>query len=511
MEILKELVAIHRENRTMKVRILGDRKGHCATTLYKLYDAVYKQKVKTDEEAMSYLYGEASYRDEKIRKRYSTTKRRLEQKLIDGLFLIELREDKVSGQTITDLYKLNAAARILGMRHAVQASIKTAKQGLKEALRLGNVELAMEFCEVLVRRYAFRGEVKKMKEYRRLWNTYHELLIYSRKVDDLYLDLAAFFAKAQGISEEEVEFLGERLEELKKGIPRDKLLQSSKNTLILIESIYLQLTAAHRENIALCQNAYKEWEKSPILIPVGTKGQLLTGELISRIYLGHKKEAEDLAKKLRALKAKRLDWYQPYRISILSRLWFRDYQGAFELFLEVLRNRAYKRQKVYMEEDWRMLHAYLYFFYRQGLISTVGVDEKLCKEFTKFRIARFMNEMPVYTRDKRGYNISLLTVQALLWLQERQEDRFFDKVEALAVYNYKHLRRNQTFRSHCYLKMLIRLVRVGIRRIERDKRINDLFKQMQEFPMKTLEVEIVPYEHQWEFVLSLMKQLYRII
>ncbi len=507
MEVLKELVDLHRANKTQRAKILGTRRGRNATKLYRLYEAVLRRKIGSDEEAMVFLFGRGKNRDPKVRRLYSNLKKRLERRLIDGLFLIELSEDKHRSQVVTHLYKLYAAAQILSIRTSVRAAIQTAKKGLKGAEQHGDSKLAMDFCELLVRRYAFLGDERNMRKYKLLFKKYEYLENYRREVEDLYLSLASFFAKAQGITEGEVKKLGRKIEELKERFPKQTSFLRIEVILISLESIYLQLIADHAKNVALCREGLALLDRYPSQVTIGNKLQLLTNKLYSHIYLGDREEAEDLAAQIRVLKRGRLDWYTPYRISILGRLWFRDYQGAFELFLEVLENRAYKRQKLHMEENWRILHAYLYFFYKQGLIDTQNMDETLVKRFTNFRLNRFMHEMPVYTRDKRGYNVTLLSLQALLWLQQKKLDRFFDKIEALKTYNYKYLRRNQTYRSHCYLRMLIRLSVFGEKRIERDRPTQTLLRKMQSFPMKTLEVEIVPYEHQWEFALALMQEL----
>ncbi len=507
MEVLKELVDLHRANKTQRAKILGTRQGRNSTKMYQLYEAVLRRKVASDEEAMVFLFGKGRNRDPEVRRLYSNLKKRLERRLIDGLFLIELSDDKYRSQIVTNLYKLYAAAQILSIRTSVKAAIQTARKGLKGAEEHGDSKLAMDFCEILVRRYAFLGDERKMKKYKALFKKYEHLEGYRKEVEDLYLSLASFFAKAQGITEGEVKKLGRRIQELKENFPRQTSFLRIDIILISLESIYLQLVADHEKNVELCQRGLALLERYPNQVTIGNKLQLLTNKLYSHIYLGDREEAEELAAQIRMLKKDRLDWYTPYRISILSRLWFRDYQGAFDLFLEVLENRAYKRQKLHMEENWRILHAYLYFFYKQGFICTRNKDENLVKRFTNFRLNRFMHEMPVYTRDKRGYNVTLLSLQALLWLQQKKLDRFFDKIEALKTYNYKYLRRNQTFRSHCYLRMLIRLSVFGEKRIEKDKHTQVLLRKMQSFPMKTLEVEVIPYEHQWEFALALMHEL----
>jgi len=128
----------------------------------------------------------------------------------------------------------------------------------------------------------------------------------------------------------------------------------------------------------------------------------------------------------------------------------------------------------------------------------------------KFRIFKFLNEIPTYQKDKRGVHITILILHILFLLLNRKEGEIIDRVDALRLYSYRYLRKNQTFRSNCFIKMLIEMTRADFHPIRTVRYTKDLRSKLDTTPVQLseqpLEVEIVPYETLWDVVIRILER-----
>ena len=99
--------------------------------------------------------------------------------------------------------------------------------------------------------------------------------------------------------------------------------------------------------------------------------------------------------------------------------------------------------------------AYLYYLRESNLILPEE-DEKAM--ISRFRMARFLNETPLYNKDRRGLNIPILIFQILFLILTKRYDETIDRIEAIEKYTTRYLKKDDNFRSNCFVKMLLRYV-----------------------------------------------------
>ena len=111
-------------------------------------------------------------------------------------------------------------------------------------------------------------------------------------------------------------------------------------------------------------------------------------------------------------------------------------------------------------------------------------------------------------------NIMILVLQILFLLGEKKEDEVDERMEALRNYSSRYLRKNEDFRSNCFIKMFLKIPESNYKRIALERNTRDLFKKLKSKPLevasKPIEMEIIPFEMLWEMVLkSLDRKLTR--
>nr|MBX2875750.1 hypothetical protein [Saprospiraceae bacterium] len=81
-----------------------------------------------------------------------------------------------------------------------------------------------------------------------------------------------------------------------------------------------------------------------------------------------------------------------------------------------------------------------------------------------------------------------------------------DKMESLQAYTHRYLREDDTYRSNCFIKMLLCLPAASFHKKAVLRKADKYWKKLQSKPIEqanqSAELEIVPYEMLWEFVLE---------
>ena len=151
-----------------------------------------------------------------------------------------------------------------------------------------------------------------------------------------------------------------------------------------------------------------------------------------------------------------------------------------------------------MQQHFRVLQAYLHFLQLQGKIPKES-------DWT-FRIKKFLNEVPMFSKEKRGMNISILVVQILILMVEKRMDEVSDRIDSLSLYSYRYLRKTEMWRTSCFIKMLGQLAKYSFNKKWAKPRIQPYYDKLvsvniSEFP-GTIEIEIIPYEQLWDMILE---------
>ena len=104
-------------------------------------------------------------------------------------------------------------------------------------------------------------------------------------------------------------------------------------------------------------------------------------------------------------------------------------------------------------------------------------------------------------------------MQILFLIQQKRYGEVSDRTEALNAYCYRYLRRDDTFRSNCFIKMLMVLPKAqfhkaGVMR-QADKYYQQLLKSNEIRNTKSSDIEPIPYEALWQLVLDMLDNRFR--
>jgi hypothetical protein len=198
-------------------------------------------------------------------------------------------------------------------------------------------------------------------------------------------------------------------------------------------------------------------------------------------------------------------WFNTYNYLFLLKMIKKDYLAAVRLLSDVVSLKGYKKMEGTWRQPWLIKEAFINILIKIGKIDKEEIKDVPLRQF---RVNKFLNDVPLYSKDKRGSNTSILIAQYIYLLAENKTNDLIERLDALNQYCHRYLRNDHTYRSNCFIKMLMKVPQAGFHPIRVRNHTKALWKKLQNAPLKiseqSYEVEIIPYEDLWEIVIEIL-------
>jgi tetratricopeptide (TPR) repeat protein len=183
-----------------------------------------------------------------------------------------------------------------------------------------------------------------------------------------------------------------------------------------------------------------------------------------------------------------------------------NYVEAWQTCKNAIRHERFDKIPLIDQEAWRVYYGYLYFLALWGILE---LSPKEKSELPKFRLSSWLNDLPLFSADKRGAQIPILILQTLLLLFERRWDELDNRIEALRKFRQRNLDPNdEHFRTTCFIHLLELLPKFAFDLPTLSKNAAPWLKKLSsgniEILDRTYEIEVVPYERQWDWVVTII-------
>ena len=500
---LIELIETINRNKVAKVEVMGN-PGNYKGKMRQLYDGISSGEFKSDEEAMLALYGEKGSLTN-----YKKLKYRLEQRLINTAFFIDVnRASFDDGQKVYyNSYKNLAASKIILGRGNRKVSLRIAERTLPKVLEHDFPEIAVGFLRDLVYHYGNRKiDIKKFKKYSKLLNTQLKVLEATAKAMEYDTWIQINYFKRLVSIEELHEMAGvyrKELREYLKVTSSDRYILHAFN---LFMNEYL-LVNDHHNAIKVCEEGLGIVNRKPT--PMKT-GQAFFLQYLINLYRQTKQytKAEATIKevlKLNAYPKGGNAYIAIYSKYLMVCFYQQDYQKAYEIYNSVTYKQDLRGLKKDIQDQFKLYEAFFNFFIAIGKID---ITKSEYPPLPKFRLSKFLNDVPAFATDKRKHNITLIIIQVLFLVQQKKYDVVIDKVESLNMYCHRYLRKDDTFRSNCFIKLLLVLPKSNFNRIAVERNAKKLLERLKSVPLEEAnqaeDLEVVPYDDLWGMVLGML-------
>lgn len=499
---LKEMVQVVSKNKVQRVEIIGDASNY-NTLVHQLYKGIQEGKFKSADEAAQELYDSDS-----SNKNYKHLEFSLEQRLLNTIFFIDVQKPSFTEFTRAyyTCYKNLAATHILKGRTASKSAISLSERTLRRAIEFGFTEIVISLARHLRFEYSNRQKnAQKFEYYEQLLKKYMQIWQAEEFAEGCYAKIELYSSLKKITRDELIEKSKKYTEQLLKLFPYNHSYAFRISAYMVLIG-HFELTNNYSKIISTSYDAIAFFESQQKIASKNAIGVFLFKLATTNIICQNYDEAEKAIKRCLDLFQKEgFNWYLIMRQYFLLCMHSKDYQKAYDILVIVQNTKNLKRISAHEQELWGINAAYIEYFIRSGEIETVPVGDL---ELKPFRYYKFLNEFPFYSKQKRGINIPILIIQILFLLQAKKYDEVIDRATNLHQYCSKYLRKDNTYRSNCFIKMLIKLVEAQFHKNGAQRKAQAYYEKLKNNPLeKTLDmnlVEIVPYEQLWEYTLSMV-------
>jgi hypothetical protein len=504
MKTLIEISKIVTKKRISKIEIFDKSLLNKKDSMFnEFYEGLINEKFKTDEEAAKVLYGSTPLDD-----KYRQLKSRFTKRLLNTLFFLDANDPSFSDYH-SAYYTCNknwSQVRILLGSGARHSAVKIASKTLTVAQNYRFSDMILNCSRIMMSNASLNGDERAYEEYAQITRKSMKDLEYEITAEEMYQRLTIGFATSAGINSELASKADAYLAEV------NTLCEKSDSyalhfTRYQIKILSFQLRGDYRKTLAACDEAenyliankafnQKLRHATLALIRISCYLQL-------RDYENGKRNAE---KCLELFQEGTNNWFVFLEYYFLLAMHTENYINAAGIFLKVSNHPRFPFTSEERQEKWKIFEAYLNYIF-----ETENLDKDLLNDANrrKFRLLKFLNEVPHFTKDKKGYNVAILVIQVIYMLEKGDYAGIISRSEALSVYCSRYLRKDDAYRSSCFLKMLLTMEKEDFK-YDRTKQM--AFKYLRKMTEgeegaseHVNEWEVIPYETLWEKVLNRLK------
>ena len=427
--------------------------------------------------------------------------------VLNTLFFIDLNQPGFNEiqKAYYSCYKELAATKILIGRGVRNVAIPLLEKTLRKAEKFEFTDIALDAARALRGHYGpIVGNFKKYVEYKEKVRTCKAVLDAELLAEEYLGDLTINFVSSRVKKKELKELAKDYTHELRQYTGKYNSYRLNL-TAFLVYTVSHQISNDYNAAIDVCKEAINRLELNPNAASKVAVTNFLIRILSCSIQLKNYEEGEKAVRKaLKLTQDGSRNWFIILIYYFILSTHTNNFQQAYNTYDQASHHPKFKLLTQNLSEEWIIVKAYTYY-----LISIGKIDPSLSGKrpnLKQFRVGKFLNEVPTYSKDKRGMNINVLIIQILFLLQKKDYGAIIDRMEALEAYCYRHLRQDDTFRSNCFLKMLLLLPKASFQQERVVHRARKYLKMLETNPLEVSnqvsEIEIIPYDMLWEFVVE---------
>ena len=497
MNTFTPLLEYLQENKVKQLPKLMQSPEDSVTQLEQLYQLMTEQGLQDETALQVKLFGKGR----KANANYRKAKSRVYHQMLNALLIATPQRTEVS-----DIDR----AFLLAMRHLMAGYMISiygnSHQGViyfKECLKIaGKYEFSVPAYLSSQQISGYYGlnlmDVKEFHKYFEMEQRALNDVIIENKLSKIYAEIFSVLDHKM-ISYANKKLLEEKFAETKKLEGQSTTARSTRFYYNILASIrYFEKD--YKQTIAICEKAIAKLNTYPYKLEFHIFTFQLK-RLMALIQLGKWSAAIDLCNHYKSTKINNQTTFiaQYYLFIILMRMC--NYEEAREVLRNEMGPLLEKMKQPIYDENFEIFNTYLQFLEQRGILPATK---------KRFRIQKFLNDVPKYTKDKKGLNTSILILQILFFLHQKNFSNIIDRVDALKQYSYRYLRQDETLRQNLFIKMLNNMVRADFNRLRTERYVENLWEKLRQSPFNIseqgIEVEILPFEELWPIVLEMLDE-----
>ncbi|MFZ4561485.1 MAG: hypothetical protein ACOYOD_14925 [Saprospiraceae bacterium] len=464
--------------------------------IWELYQLVLTGEVETNQQAASLLFNA-----EFSKGHYRKSKNKLKSLLIDSIFTLDPRLSLHTeyDRALSSAWKGVVSTKLLFGYGIAMAAAEYGTVILRDAEYYEFTEMSLCICRSLRSCYATRYPMhNKLRSVNRRIQLLEELYNIENQAEALYYELVQHRSKRR-INQPDLATLASdfhtRLEPHARQVNSWRFIKFFYQ--IKVASVLLRYE--YSDTLSVCDEALRVLGAKPFFSPELAQF-FLAQKMVCHLQLNQFEEGRVLAAEYN--KYEEIGSYNWYHIQgLLMRLALHtgNYQEAYSTFRNAVGKPGFKGLDPVFMEVWMLFEAYLRYLEHLGRISMPDMPAN-----PHFRLFRFINDVPGFSRDKRGMNIPILVLQIIFTIAQKRYEIAAIRIDAIGRYAMRHLREGDTLRSNIFIRMLQTLKDAGFNQLAAERRARKWIEKLSRYPKQysNYEIEIIPYEPLWKLIVS---------
>ncbi|MCB0502850.1 MAG: hypothetical protein KDD32_09195 [Bacteroidetes bacterium] len=503
MKDLKQLIAITSRKRIGKIEILQDSLPK-KSIQSKLYNIVNDSEDPDEDFIAARLYGkEIDHTDV----RFVKQKSRLKEKLLNTILFIEPNDKFLKLKTYA--YKQLYFGKVLQFLNSYTLAQKILKKALSVAEKIELFDVAYDAVYQLLSIAALTGEKQEFNSLKTTLLKYEELRDRQLNAKCNYYDLTLNISDPKITNSQRELMIDETIAQLT-GLKDYKKHYALKELVYRLTIIKYNIQNDYEAILKCCKEAIKSLLNFEFL-PSDSYFHFKYSALDAYYKLNRHQEGIrfiDQVSNNSRFKVSGQNLHLVKKYEVLYSFGELNFDDANETIVEFMSDRAFQKQTEIVKEMWKLYQAYAEWgiktLQNQGVIKLENQAEP---NQSKFRIFKFLNEVPTLSKDKYGYNISLMIIQFLHHLSEFDHGAIIQRIDAMKVYRTRYLRDENLKRLHTFIGMLLKIEKLSFNVNEIEINNKEGYTYLKENPdnLPISDYEIVPFEKVWDLILEQMR------
>lgn len=472
------------------------------TKVRQFFDGINANKWQSEDEAAAELYGAAH---DAMHPSFRVLKTELKKRLH---FLLGGAIDYKQPDKLTELQQAyfiatrqQAILRILNGRVKNLAAFDLAQSLCELAMKFELAECVVTATATLKRHYLTRmPDARKYAYYKELNDKYTQVLQAEKMANDFHVEVAA-------------NYLDNRAAKVWLKPVVDGYLQQLSPYKGTVNSFYfiydvgmLEIWSCLVVNdygrcLDVCNECIDRLEQKSFVYESGLSG-FFHRKVICCMMLGKYEEAiATIEKATKLVQPHTHNWFNNGILHIQLSFHTQNYKQAVQKCIELGQSSGFPYQTKATIEEFRICEGYLQWLVTYNKIKVTKADKEALGQF---RLTRIINELPTFSKDKKGMNIPILMLQVLWLLSEKRYDEFLDRLDALSKYKTRYLKEDENLRTNLIIKLLHQIPENGYDKRKILRQAEGFYKRLVDAQSTTYEIEVFPYDVFWNLVVEML-------
>ncbi len=482
---------------TKKDRFLKVSDGKTDSAKYlQLISGLAQKRWASDEEASRDLYGK-----ELGDKTFEMLKSRAKDQLVNMIFQLDTEKSFKSSydKAYYSVCKNLMSGAILLLRNRRNSAKTQLIAAEKTAEEFHFFDLQLTALRLLRSFVSFEGNRRAFENYNQKIQIAFEKLKAEFRAEELDRQLVLQIVGSLENNESWQDQVRHSYFELQK-IVKEFDTYTTRTNMYRVGLRYYDSINDYRNSIRLATECEQYLYDHPHLIQKVRLGEMSLNKLYAALHLRDYDNGSKYADEcMNFFNAGTINWLIFLEYYFLLALHTGNNSKAKEIYGQVVNHKSFASYPPQNKEKWKIFEAFL-----------VYADPEQNQKGKRFNVARFINEVPIFSKDKAGYNFSIIVAQVLLSLKIGDYSGIVNKAEALKLYTARYIRKEKNPRSYYFMKMIQVMIRYDFDPVKTEQIAQKFFVKLQESQLgeqSELEtLEVIPYDQLWPQVIEMLER-----